>query len=62
MNNFKNTVTFKDVVQIKYMHVWLFAHNKYRQRYWENVALDRVRFRRRIDKFEQLFVKVCKYV
>ena len=60
--NRNKVVTFDDVPQIKYMHVWQFASKKYRQRYWENVALDRIRFQRRINKFEQVFVKVCKHV
>ncbi len=55
-------VTFNEIPEIKYMHVWQYAYKKYRQRYWENVAVDRFRFERRIRNFEKMFVKVMKRV
>ena len=41
-------VTFNDNVEIRFMHVWAYAYKKSRERYWEVVAIDAARFKRRI--------------
>ena len=48
----KKNVTFNDYVNIHPMIVWSFAYRQHRKTYWEFVAVDRWRFRRRINKFE----------
>lgn len=43
-------VTFSRNITMHYMNCWTFAYKVARQRYWENVAIDRARFRRRIKE------------
>ena len=41
-------VTFNANVEIRFMHVWTYAYQKSRERYWEVIASDAARFKRRI--------------
>ena len=43
------TVSFNDVLTIHYTD----SHYECRQRFWENVTIDRWRFHRRIQLFEK---------
>lgn len=52
------TVNFNEKVRVHNMVTWKFAYNKARQKYWEYHAIDRVRFRRRIDQFEDVYRKI----
>ena len=53
-------VTFNNKITIKVMHVYKFASEKNRARYWENVALDRIRFQRKITQFEEIIGPVLE--
>ncbi|MBN3307784.1 protein phosphatase 1 regulatory subunit 15A [Amia ocellicauda] len=46
-------VSFSPVVQVHVMHAWSFASRAARRGPWEEMARDRVRFRRRIQDMEQ---------
>lgn len=48
----RKTVTFSEEKnnQVHFMYVWDFAYHQARQRFWETVALDRVRFQMRIRR------------
>ncbi len=48
-------VTFDDKVIIHLTYTWMFAHKQARERYWEYMAVDRLRFKRRIDDFEEKY-------
>lgn len=45
----KKQVRFNSIVQIKYMHVYLYAARTARQSQWLVAYSDRVRFKRRIE-------------
>ena len=52
------TVSFNNVIAVHYTD----SHHPCHQRFWENAAMDRWRFRRRIQMFEKPFVNVYKIV
>ena len=49
------TVSFNDVLTIHYTD----SHHQFHQRFWENVAIDRCRFHRRIQLFEKNSLSMC---
>ena len=53
-------VSFNDEVIKHYLCVWDFAYRKCREPYWEIVALDNYRFKRRVIDFEKKFIKIAK--
>ena len=46
-------VHFNDHVQVKYMYVWNTAYRLARKGPWMKMALDRIRFKKRIDKIDK---------
>ena len=54
-------VTFNDCVEVNYMIAWGFAYRRCRMKYWENYAIDRFRFLRRIRSFEKKFLEIEKH-
>lgn len=53
-------VTFSQKPSIHYMVTWTFAHKECRKKWWENVALDRIRFEHRIDQLSFILEPVLK--
>ena len=47
-------VRFNEKVEIKSMCVWSYAYREHRKSYWMTVAVDRMRFQRRIRNMEHL--------
>lgn len=48
-------VTFDESLNIvHYMIAWRYAYRSHRQKYWENLAVDRWRFQNRIFKFQNI--------
>ena len=60
----KKQVHFDEKLTVHVMHAWRFAYHKARCGEWEQIARDRERFRRRIDKVNEILhpilVKKCK--
>ena len=54
----EKTVTFNENVSVKYQYTWNFAYRMARNRYWEYFAVDRMRFKRRIERMEDLLKPV----
>ena len=54
----KTKVKFDPVVYVHHMYVWKYAYKQHRTRYWENFAVDRCRFSRRIAQFEQMYISI----
>ena len=55
----------KDLVQVKYLHVWAFASREARKSVWMDIARDRAHFKFRIlHKFSKLLDPVMenKYI
>ena len=50
----KRKVTFNDNIEIHFMYVWAYAYRKSRERYWEVIAADSARFKRRIKTIENI--------
>lgn len=59
-NNKKKVVCFNDKVEINYMVCWEFAYRKARVGIWEQMARDRVRFKRRIEALSHILNPVLK--
>ena len=57
----KKNVTFNDIVDIRFMYVWAYAHKQARIGIWEYLALDRIRFQRRISLVEPMLTKVLEH-
>ena len=53
-------VTFKEDVQIYYMHVWKYAYREARKNYWLTFTTDRMRFKRRIEKLEDIMSPILQ--
>ena len=51
------SVTFNDIPKVYYMVTWNYAYKQCRKPFWEIHAIDRMRFLRRILKFEKLYIK-----
>lgn len=47
-------VTFSQKPTIHYMVTWKFAYKECRKKWWENVAIDRIRFERRISQLSSI--------
>lgn len=47
-------VSFSECDIIHNMYTWRFAYHTSRKRFWEYFAIDRERFRRRIELFENI--------
>ena len=45
-------VTFNESLSVRRLIVWQYAAKRARGRYWEDVAIDRMRFARRIRSME----------
>ena len=52
MEHRQKKVTFKDEVQVFKMCTWTYAYREARKPTWINVAVDRMRFQRRIQLTE----------
>ena len=52
-------VTFNDIPKVYVMVTWNYAYRQYRKPFWEIHAIDRMRFLRRIHKFEKLYIETC---
>lgn len=57
----KKTVSFNDTNKIYYMRVWSFAYNQARKSMWEVEALDRFRFRIKINKLNLILSPILDY-
>jgi len=53
-NPIQKVVRFDENVGIHVMVVWNFAYRNARKRYWENFAIDRLYFARRVHKLEKI--------
>ena len=51
------SVTFNDIPKVYFMITWNYAYRQYRKPFWEIHAIDRMRFLRRILKFEKLYIE-----
>lgn len=58
----EKAVKFSQKITIQYMYCWTFAYRAARKRYWEEKALDRARFERRIEKIAKIIEPVLKDV
>ena len=56
----KRKVTFNDNVEIRFTYVWTYAYRKSRERYWEVIAADSARFKRRIKNIEKILDPVLE--
>lgn len=51
-------VSFAVNPEVKKMFIWTFAHKNSRKKYWEYLAIDRERFRRRIMETEVVIAPI----
>lgn len=53
-------VTFSEIISVKYICHWSFAHRNARKGHWEEYARDRDRFQRRIQNMTDILIPVIK--
>ena len=53
-------VTFDDIVDVQFMYVWSYAYKQARIGIWNHLALDRIRFQKRISLIEPKLTKVLE--
>lgn len=53
-------VTFNENIQVKYLHVWLYAHKSARRSDWETAYLDALRFQDIIKKSELIIQPILQ--
>ena len=57
---YDSKVTFDPLVKVHQLYTWSFAYREARKSTWPILAIDRLRFQKRIKNFEEKFVIILK--